>query len=223
MCFSASASFGVSAVLLVGGIVALKKVKDPSQRAFAAIPLIFSIQQLSEGFLWLSFQYESFAFVHDLTSYFFLTIAQVVWPTWVAMAVWSMEENPNRRKILAGLLILGILDSLFLAFCLFYFKVDTLIRDHHIFYELHSRKDYLQYSSVIYLTVTIVPLLISTVPKVYILGLIIAASAAFSRFYFHDYFISVWCFFAAAISIYIIYLLGLPKVKFKKVIQELKS
>jgi hypothetical protein len=217
MCFSASASFGASAVLLVGGIIALKKVKDPSQKAFAAIPLIFSIQQLSEGFLWLSFTHESFAFMHQLTSYFFLLIAQVIWPTWVVLSVWFMETNTKRRKILAVLLIIGILDSLFLAFCLFYFKVDSVIKGHHIFYNLHSRQDYIFYSGLVYLMVTVVPLLISSVPRVYILGLIIAVSAAFSRFYFHDFFISVWCFFAATISLYIIYILSYPKVKIKEV------
>jgi len=59
MCFSATASFGASAVLGVIGIVAVAKAKTNPQRVFATIPLIFSVQQLSEGFLWLSLKNQS--------------------------------------------------------------------------------------------------------------------------------------------------------------------
>lgn len=211
MCFSASASFGVSAILLVGGIVALKKVKEKSQIPFALIPLIFSIQQFTEGILWLSYSDASFVHWHDWSMYFFLVVAQIIWPFWVPMSVWSMEKAPMRKKILAIFMIIGILDALFLAFCLMYYKVDSSIGEHHINYNLHSRQSILKYSSVIYLSVTIIPLLISSVPRVKILGLIIAVSAAFSRFYFHDHFISVWCFFAAIISLIIIYILSYHK------------
>ena len=54
MCFSASASFGASALLGVIGTVAVVKAKTTSQRLFAVIPFIFSIQQLTEGLLWVA-------------------------------------------------------------------------------------------------------------------------------------------------------------------------
>ena len=54
MCFSATASFGASAVLGAIGIIAVAKAKTKPQRLFATIPLIFAVQQLTEGLLWLS-------------------------------------------------------------------------------------------------------------------------------------------------------------------------
>ena len=54
MCFSSNASFGASAVLAVVGVVAIAKAKNTPGRLFAAIPIIFSIQQFAEGMLWLS-------------------------------------------------------------------------------------------------------------------------------------------------------------------------
>ncbi len=54
MCFNANASFGASAVIGVIGILALRKVKNPSHYAFAGIPLLFAIQQFVEGVLWLA-------------------------------------------------------------------------------------------------------------------------------------------------------------------------
>ena len=55
MCFSAGASFGAAAVLSIVGAVAVIKAKTIPQGLFAAIPFIFSIQQVAEGMLWLSF------------------------------------------------------------------------------------------------------------------------------------------------------------------------
>ena len=54
MCFSANASFIAGATISAIGVVTLKKVKAPSQIVFASIPLIFGVQQLSEGVLWLT-------------------------------------------------------------------------------------------------------------------------------------------------------------------------
>jgi hypothetical protein len=55
MCFSASASFGAGIVLAVIGVATIKKREQPSQIYFATIPFLFSIQQVSEGFLLSSF------------------------------------------------------------------------------------------------------------------------------------------------------------------------
>ena len=54
MCFSAGASFGVSAMLFGTGIVAIKKNESPKMLALACTPFLFGLQQLSEGILWLT-------------------------------------------------------------------------------------------------------------------------------------------------------------------------
>ena len=52
MCFSATASFAASAVLITAGGASLSLAK-PHQRLFAAMPLLFGIQQAIEGLQWL--------------------------------------------------------------------------------------------------------------------------------------------------------------------------
>ena len=49
MCFSATASFSAGAFLLGLGTLTLKSARRPRELPFAAIPLLFAIQQLSEG------------------------------------------------------------------------------------------------------------------------------------------------------------------------------
>lgn len=54
MCFSSIASFAASGILVVVGIASIKKVEYPSQLMFAGIPILFSGQQFTEGFVWLA-------------------------------------------------------------------------------------------------------------------------------------------------------------------------
>ena len=54
MCFSASASFIAGTSLSAVGVAALRNTKARSEQPLAAIPLLFGIQQLAEGVIWLT-------------------------------------------------------------------------------------------------------------------------------------------------------------------------
>ena len=56
MCFSATASFTAGALLIALGSVTVSLAAAPRERPFAAIPLLFGLQQLIEGGIWLSLQ-----------------------------------------------------------------------------------------------------------------------------------------------------------------------
>ena len=91
MCFSASASFGAGIVLSVIGIASLKKVQHASQIPFAALPLIFAIQQFSEGILWLVLPNLEYLILRQVITYVFLFFAQIVWPVWVPFAILLLD------------------------------------------------------------------------------------------------------------------------------------
>jgi len=54
MCFSAGASFASGFVISAIGVATVKEVHKPSQWVFAVIPLLFGIQQLADGCLWIT-------------------------------------------------------------------------------------------------------------------------------------------------------------------------
>ncbi len=54
MCFSATASFIAGSALSAGGIVTLRMTARRAEIPFAMIPLLFGVQQLIEGMVWLS-------------------------------------------------------------------------------------------------------------------------------------------------------------------------
>jgi hypothetical protein len=96
MCFSASASFGAGALLVVIGVASLKKTHHHSQYLFAGIPLIFGIQQIAEGVLWLTLRNEDALNLQIISTYVFLFFAQIVWPVWVPTAILLLEHKMNR-------------------------------------------------------------------------------------------------------------------------------
>ena len=100
MCFSSSASFSTGAILGVAGLLTITKVKNSDQYIFASIPLFFSIQQFSEGLVWLSLTKSNFAIWESMATNIFLIFAQVVWPIWVPLSIYLLEKDKFTKIIL---------------------------------------------------------------------------------------------------------------------------
>ena len=201
MCFSASASFGAGIVLSVIGVATLKKVQQPSQIPFAALPLIFAIQQFSEGILWLALPNPAYLILQQVIAYIFLFFAQIVWPVWVPIAILLLEKKEKRRKtqkIVAGI---GMLLSCYLAYCLISYHVEAKIIGYHIFYEQDYPTLNQTYGLAFYIIATIVPAFISHIKRMWMLGVTILISYIISDIFYEQYIVSVWCFFASIISI----------------------
>jgi hypothetical protein len=198
MCFSAEASFVAGVALTATAVITIRKVKSRDKLLFAAIPLIFGIQQLTEGFVWLSLSGNKSWSLIPIT--IFLFFAHVVWPVWVPLSVLATEKDPKRRRILMGMLIIGISVSIYLGLCLVFRPVNALIRDHHIFYDLKFPPGIKWISAFFYFIPTVVPPFISSYKKMVWLGLAVLTSYIISQIFFEGYVISVWCFFAAVIS-----------------------
>ena len=211
MCFSASASFAVSSVLLVGGIAAVSKARKSSMVPFAAIPLLFSAQQFCEGFIWLSLKDPMYAAWNEAATNFFLVFAEVLWPAWVPLSIWLLETDERRKKILSVLVLIGVTASVYLAYCLANYQVTSAVADYHIKYDLDFPNYLMRFSSLFYIVPTVVPMFVSSVKRMFLLGSFNLISFLISRFYFGEYVISIWCFFAAAISIVILYIVNNQK------------
>lgn len=216
MCFSANASFGAGIVLAVIGAATIKKRELPSQIYFATIPFLFCFQQVSEGFLWLALQNPVFSTLEKPAIYIFLFFAQVVWPLWLPFSIFKLEKEVLRKKILLIPLLIGMLVSFYLAYCLLSYNVNAKIYGYHISYQQDYPIRFGGYGDFLYIVATIFPPLISSVKRMWLLGLIILVSYIITMLYYVDNIISVWCFFASAISVVVLYILQLIKNKDEK-------
>lgn len=207
MCFSASASFITSAVLFVGGVAAVKISTDKRQLPFATIPFIFSFQQFSEGILWLSLSIPEFSGYKIFSMFSFLIIAQVVWPTWVPFSIYINEKKKKRKKIVAMLVIIGFLISLALGYGLLTFPVDAGIRKYHIGYFLDIPTQYRLIPGLLYFIPTVFPAFVSSAKYMRSFGIAILASFLVTKIFFPENVISVWCYFAAILTISVVVIL----------------
>jgi hypothetical protein len=204
MCFSANASFGIGTVLMVAGIASVKKINMPSQIMFATIPLLFAIQQFTEGIVWLGLTDPAYSNWLKPSTYIFLVFAQVCWPTWVPLSILALEKNEKRKKVLASIALLGISVSTYLAYCLLNYQVDASISKFHIRYDLAFPHAIINYTGIFYLIPTVLPPFFSRIKKMYLLGYINLLSFIVAKLFFGEHIISVWCFFAAALSIIVL-------------------
>ena len=224
MCFSSDASFGASAALAVIGVVAIVKAKKPPHRLFAAIPFIFSVQQFSEGMLWLSMKdhdMSSMTGMHDFLTHspffrdVFLVFALVVWPVYVPFTVWLLEKDKKRKRIISVLLAAGAIVSLCLLYVLLKYPVQVMGEKHHIHFEFDLPVNTYKIEwliSLFYFMSTIVAPFVSSIKRMKWLGVAFLLSYTIAVIFYSGFFVSVWCYFAALLSIVVLWIvMGLQK------------
>ena len=204
MCFSAAASFGASAILSGVGILATRQVTEPKQRAFAAIPFIFAIQQLTEGFVWLSLTQASWAEWTRPSSFIFLFFAEVLWPMWVPFAMLLLEKDQRTRRVLRIIFGLGFIFGMHTLYYLLLNTYDVRIADHHVLYKLYFPLTFVVFTWIAYGIGTVMPAFLSSATNMWVFGLPMALSFLVTLFFYPSYVISVWCFFAALMSVFVV-------------------
>ena len=207
MCFCAEASFGASAVLTVIGVAVIKKAKSPSQLPFACIPLIFAVQQFSEGFVWLALSNPAFAHVEKISSHTFLIFAQMVWPIWVPLAIMMLEKDTKRKNVLKLFVGIGVLVSSYFAHRLMFYGVHPTIAGHHVAYKQVHPDSLGHIADMFYGIATLVPTFLSKTKRVWVFGLTVTIAYMITYIVYVNYILSVWCFFSATISILIFWII----------------
>lgn len=205
MCFSASASFSAGVVLGTIGAIAITKIQKPSQAPFASIPILFAIHQVSEGFVWMGLP-EDKPWV-DVPVYFYLVFAQVIWPAWVPFTFYKLEEDQSRKKMLRIFLGIGIAVALYLSYCLIAYDIEAEIHEGHIQYTLDFPETMVWLSGVLYFIPIMFSPFVSSISKMAYLGGGLFITFILAQIFFEDQFISVWCFFAAILSVVVLQLM----------------
>src|SRR5487761_2162109 len=133
MGFSATASFSAGAVLLRLGARTPKPGCRPREVPFAAIPLLFAIQQLSEGVIWLTFHYDA-PLLNAVMTYLYSFFSHVLWPIFVPLAVLLMEPAGWRRRALLAFVAAGVAVGGYLLYVLVAYPIVSRPTGQHIEY-----------------------------------------------------------------------------------------
>lgn len=199
MCFSATASFAAGASLSTIGVVTLRQARRRSEILFAAIPLLFGVQQTVEGVLWLSFRQDA-TFVRLAATFVYSLFSHVLWPVYVPLALYCLEETSWRRKAMLGFLAIGASVSAYLLYALIARPIVAEVDRHIVYVTPHF---FIGLVIVGYVAATCFSEFFSSHGFVRLFG-VLALLSFIATYLFHARaLVSVWCFFAALLSVLI--------------------
>jgi hypothetical protein len=222
MCFSAEASFAAAAALLPASVYCTTAAarQRPAYLTLAAIPFVFSLQQFAEGLVWVGLARDDGPLV-SAAALAFLAVALGFWPFWAPFSVLFLERRPAARRWLAAATLLGLAlgCSLYLPLALDAGRwLEVTVVRHSIRYNPRGLPAFAVaphgWWDCAYGAVTLAPFFLGPLDRRFTsFGVLLAASLAVSLLLFVHAQLSVWCFFAALLSLqlcFAFYRLGEP-------------
>ncbi|MEO7938328.1 MAG: DUF6629 family protein [Burkholderiaceae bacterium] len=196
MCFSATASFIAGTGLSALGVATLRATQRRSEIPFAAFPLMFGLQQIVEGALWLSFRFDAPQLNLAMT-YLFSMFSHVLWPIFVPFAIGLLETVLWRRAVIWGFQGVGMGVGLYLFFLIVEFPVTAVLAENIVYVSPHFYKIPVM---LLYLIATCVSCFFSSNATIRLFGALALLLFAVAYGFFAVALFSVWCFFAALLS-----------------------
>jgi len=219
MCFSATASFSTAVVLIPVGIYCVKKALDLKSRywTFAILPLTFGIQQMLEGVVWLVFD-PGGGGATRLFALGFMFFSHLFWLFWIPFACYAVETHAIKKRFFIIAAFIGTAHGL-IMYAPLLFNPDWLVVE--LIKGSITYKASLLYDEyiprivvrVFYGIIVITPLLVASDRYIKIFGGLITLSIIIATVFYGYAFISVWCYFAAILSLYIIFIINKAPLK----------
>lgn len=197
MCFSPTASFTASAVLGAIGVAGIAKTRASKALPLAVVPLIFAVQQAIEGGLWLSIQGQAASVLMFTT--LFLFFALFWWPAFAPFTAYFAETVRWRRIIIGLFTAIGFGLGAYLYINFLLHPEPATILNHCVYYRYSVPNS--SWAITLYMLVTIGAGLLSSKKSLQIFWLVAGALAFLSWRIYLENFTSVWCFFAAIVSV----------------------
>jgi hypothetical protein len=201
MCFSATASFVAAGIIGSIGIATLRHVREPRALPFASVPMLFALHQFTEGFVWLGLDGRIGPIALDHVVFLFTLYAQGLLPFLMPAAVALMEPAGWRRRAILGLTGIGLFVCAWDVYGLVFLPTAVFVQEHSIAYR-NAMTGNLPVS-LLYILATCGALLLSTHRVVRGYGALNVVGLTIVEIVKGYAFASVWCFYAAILSIVI--------------------
>jgi hypothetical protein len=220
MCFSATVSYSAAVVLVSTGVYAVLQSRrlHPPYWTWALVPIFFGFQQAFEGLVWQALDSgNTDAVVPFALGFHFFS--HFLWLWWLPLCSYLVEPGqPSnagelRKRIIGGCAIFGAFAGSLVYSVMFFHPewMTVAVREHSIIYNFSA-----PYRSDIHIPVTpvmlygltiLLPLFFSSHRLIRIFGALVVLSMALASAAYNAAFVSVWCFFAAVLSLYLVYMI----------------
>jgi hypothetical protein len=210
MCFSAEASFTLAGTLTVAGGYCVRRALCTERRLLplAIVPLVFGVQQFCEGWVWTGIG-RGDPVLTKVAALFYLCFALFFWPFWIPCSMLLVERGSWSRWFLRAATAIGLVVGLGLMVPVIVAPnwLAIAVSRHSIHYNLGESPVFDLMPGIVwqalYLIVVSAPLFVSSMQKIVHCGVAVIVSAAATHVFFDHAFASVWCFLAAALSLYL--------------------
>lgn len=210
MCFSATASFVACGVIGAIGVATLRHVREPRTLLFASVPMLFAVHQFTEGWVWLGLEGRIDKVALDHVTFLFMLYAQGILPLLMPAAVALMEPPGWRRSAIFGLTVIGALVFAWDVTGLIVLPSRCVIVQDSIAYRNHITGNV--WISCLYVLATCGAMLLSSHRVVRWYGVLNVVALAITEIVKQHAFASVWCFYAAIMSVVIYWQFGRQKI-----------
>ena len=193
----------MGAVTAVVAASTLKRNSSSDSRLLAAIPAIFAVHLFASALVWLGLSAKLPSDALRLATDLYLFVAFVLWPTYIPICLIPIERKLGRRIALSFLALIGIFVSLS--------YLQAIANGHgtanleHLYVDFHV-SNVPALTGVLYFLTTCGAALVSSNRKIFIWAIANLVIVLFLVSTENHGLPSLWCFWAAATSIWIWYL-----------------
>ena len=201
MCFSSQADLIGGVVVSAIGVDALRHVGNRRELPIASLPLLLGGHLLVETFVWWGLEGRVPAELGTAAMWIYLLIAFVVLPPYVPLAIMAIEPSPERRALLVPVALLGAAVGLVLLITMLRGPVEVYLGANHLSYDIGLRNGPLIVT--LYVVATCGALLLSSHLYIVVFGLINLPVVVLLALLNTNGFASLWCAWAAVMSVLI--------------------
>ncbi len=214
-------NFTLSGAIGLIGILTLNKVSTPKEVLFALLPLLFALHQFDEGFVWLGMGGHINTRALEIAAGIFIYYAQGLLPFIVPLAIWLIEKESYKRKLLAILTILGFGLAIYTMYGLSTTPTNVSVVNNALHYYNPWTENV--YDASIYILTTCGSLMLSRSISIQLFGFLNLVGLTII-FLLRPYgFTSLWCLYAAAISGLLYFYFTERRIKFLQELQQKKE
>ena len=201
MCFSPQADFVAGAVVAGVGVATLRRVRVRRELVVGALPLLFGVHQLVEGFVWLGLRGQVSPGLGNAAKEAYIIYAHAVLPAIVPIGFMLLEPERRRSRVMMGMACVGVLLGAYLLWQVTAYPVGAQEQARCIDYTTHTPNDAL--IGLLYVAVTCGPALISSRRYLRWFGLVSLVGVIVTAVVRVDELTSLWCVYVAIVSVLI--------------------
>jgi hypothetical protein len=216
--FSAIMNFTLAGALGVVGLLTLRRVSVPREVLLAALPLLFALHQFTQGFVWLGMKELITPRGLHIAESIFVFYAQGLLTFLVPMAVWLIEPSGPRRIIIGLLAVMGSLLTAYTMWGLAVQPTHVSVDGHALAY-VNAWTDK-TWVGAVYILTTCGSLILSSSVAVQLFGWVNVFGLTGVYVVWPYAVTSLWCLYAAVVSVLLYFYFGERRIAFLKEIRE---